>query len=220
VRRGRRGGPGAPRRSRALLREAIEVARTLEPEGLVVGTVGNVSVRIGDELRITPTRTSYGSMRARDLVAVDLGSGETTGGTPSRELPLHLAVLRARPDVGAVLHTHSVAATAWSFLDEPLRPELEDLAYHGIAPVQRSPPAPAGSDELARVAASILGDDRALLLGHHGVLTVGATPREALLVARVVERPARVAWLVRGAAPWATGVASAVLDDVAGSPGR
>lgn len=203
---------------RALLRGAIEVARALEPEGLVVGTVGNVSVRTGPTAHVTPTRTAYADLRARDLVMVDIEVGVTLGnGTPSRELPLHLAVYRARPDVGAVLHTHSVAATAWSFLDEPLRPELEDLAYHGIDPVRTSPPAPAGSDELARVAAETLGTGSAVLLGHHGVLTVGATPQDALLTARVVERQARVAWLVRGAAPWAVGAASAVPGDVAGA---
>jgi L-fuculose-phosphate aldolase len=199
---------------RALLPAAVEVARALEPEGLVVGTVGNVSVRTGPTLHVTPTRTDYATMRARDLVMVDVATGVTLGsGTPSRELPLHLAVYRARPDVRCVLHTHSVAATAWSFLDEPLRPELEDLAYHGIDPVRTSPPAPAGSDELARGAAATLGAGTAVLLGHHGVLTVGTTPQDALLAARVVERQARVAWLVRGAAPWAVGTAAAIEDD-------
>jgi len=212
-----------PRRAtsadRRLLRGAVEVARALEPEGLVVGTVGNVSVRTGPTAHVTPTRTAYAGMRDRDLVMIDIVSGTTLGrGTPSRELPLHLAVYRARGDVGAVLHTHSVAATAWSFLDEPLRPELEDLDYHGIAPIRTSRPAPAGSAELARGAAEALGDGSAVLLGHHGVLTVGSTPEDALLVARVVERQARVAWLVRGAAPWAVGAASAVVGDLAGDP--
>lgn len=220
-----RSGIGRPRRRRArsgdrlLLRDAIDVARTLEPEGLVVGTVGNVSVRTGPTAHVTPTRTGYAAMTARDLVMVDVATGVPLGdGVPSRELPLHLAVYRARPDVGAVLHTHSVAATAWSFLDEPLRPEIEDLAYQGIDPVRTSPPAPTGSDELGRVAAETLGTGAAVLLGHHGVLAVGATPHDALLVARVVERQARVAWLVRGAAPWAVGVASAADDDVVDRP--
>ncbi|WP_051471037.1 class II aldolase/adducin family protein [Patulibacter minatonensis] len=215
---GRRRSRRARIADHALLRGAAEVARTLEPEGLVVGTVGNVSVRTGPTVHVTPTRTGYAAMCARDLVMVDVASGVVLGaGTPSRELPLHLAVYRARPDVGCVLHTHSVAATAWSFLDEPLQPELEDLAYHGIAPVRTSPHADAGTEALATAAATTLGPDTAVLLGRHGVLTVGATPADALLAARVVERQARVAWLVRGAAPWATGVASAVLDDVAGS---
>ncbi|MDO9408017.1 class II aldolase/adducin family protein, partial [Patulibacter sp.] len=204
---------------RSLLGDAIRVAQTLEPEGLVVGTVGNVSVRTGPTAHVTPTRTDYASMRARDLVMVDVATGVTLGnGTPSRELPLHLAVYRSRPDVRCVLHTHSVAATAWSFLDEPLQPELEDLAYHGIDPVRTSPPAPAGSDELAAGAAATLGSGTVVLLGRHGVLSVGDTPQDALLAARVVERQAQVAWLVRGAAPWATGAASAVLGDGARTP--
>lgn len=213
-------GPARTRQARSgdrsLLHGAIEVARALEPEGLVVGTVGNVSVRTGPTAHVTPTRTPYAQMRARDLVMVDVATGTTLGdGVPSRELPLHLAVYRARPDVGAVLHTHSVAATAWSFLDEPLAPELEDLAYHGIDPVRTSPPAPAGSDELAHAAAATLGTGTAVLLGHHGVLTVGATPQDALLTARVVERQAQVAWLVRGAAPWAVGAGGETLNGAA-----
>lgn len=204
---------------RSLLGDAIRVAQALEPEGLVVGTVGNVSVRTGPTVHVTPTRTDYASMRARDLVMVDVATGVTLGnGVPSRELPLHLAVYRARPDVRCVLHTHSVAATAWSFLDEPLRPELEDLAYHGIDPVRTSPPAPSGSDELAAGAAATLGSGTVVLLGHHGVLTVGDTPQDALLAARVVERQARVAWLVRGAAPWAVGVEAAVVDGAVDGP--
>jgi L-fuculose-phosphate aldolase len=180
----------------------LAVARALGPEGHVVGTVGNVSVRDGDVLRITPTRRDYATMRRRDLVTVGLADGRPTGGVPSRELPLHLAVHRARPDVGAVLHTHSLAATAWSFLGEPLGPELEDLAYHGIDPVRTAPAAPAGSDALAAGAVAALGRGSAVLLGGHGVLTAAATPEDALLAARVVERQARVAWLLRGAPAW------------------
>lgn len=202
---------------RRLLSAAVDVARRLEPEGLVVGTVGNVSVRTGPTLHVTPTRTPYARMTARDLVMVDVATGVTLGnGTPSRELPLHLAVSRARPDVACILHTHSVAATAWSFLDEPLGPELEDLAYHGMDPVRTSPPAPAGSDELADAAARTLGAGTAILLGHHGVLTVGPDPERALLVARVVEHQARVAWLLRGAAPWAVAPPQAVEDGLPG----
>jgi L-fuculose-phosphate aldolase len=147
-------------------------------------------------------------MRPRELARVDVASGAPSrGGIPSRELPLHLAVYRARPDVGAVVHTHSVAATAWSFLDEPLGPELEDLAYHGIDPVRTAPPAAPGSAELAAGAVSALGTGSAVLLGRHGLLTTGDTPERALLVARVVEHQARVGWLLRGAAPWSVGPA-------------
>ncbi|WP_210491452.1 class II aldolase/adducin family protein [Patulibacter sp. SYSU D01012] len=191
-------GAGARRRARAV----VTAARALLDEGHVVGSVGNVSARVGRELRITPTRAAYERMRPRDLVRVDLATGAVRGaGVPSRELPLHLALYRARPDVGAVVHTHSVAATAWSFLGEALAPELEDLGYYDVGAVATAPAAPAGSAELARGAVAALGGGGAVLLGGHGVLTVGRTPEDAVVVARVVERQARVAWLLRGADP-------------------
>jgi ribulose-5-phosphate 4-epimerase/fuculose-1-phosphate aldolase len=196
--------PAAPSRSalRRRRRDIVAIARALRTHELCVGTLGSASGRIGATAHITPTRTDCATMRARDLVTVDVASGVTLGtGTPSRELALHLAVYRARPDVGSVLHTHSVAATAWGVLGAPLRPELEDLAYHGIGSVRTCPPGRAGTDDLARGAVARLGGSRAVLLGGHGVLTVGATPQDALLAARLVERQARVAWLVRGAAP-------------------
>ncbi|MCK9250391.1 MAG: class II aldolase/adducin family protein [Solirubrobacteraceae bacterium] len=181
---------------RAALR-VIRAARALVDEGLVVGTVGNVSARVGDRLVITPTRRDYATLRPRDLAIVDLTSGRTLRGTPSRELPLHRAVYAHRPDVQAVVHTHSVAATAWSFLGAPLEPELEDLAYHGIGSIRTSAPAPAGSDALATAVRTALGDSGAVLLGEHGVLGVGPDVDRALVAARVVEHQARVAWLLR-----------------------
>jgi L-fuculose-phosphate aldolase len=206
-------GSRSPRATgRALGRRVIAVARTLESDGLVVGTVGNVSARDGAALLITPTRAPYARMRRRELARVDVASGEPgRGAVPSRELPVHLAVYRARPDVRAVVHTHSVAATAWSFLDEPLGPELEDLAYHGIAPVRTAPAAAPGSVELASGAVAALGSGSAVLLGRHGLLTVGDTPERALLVARVLERQAQIGWLLRGAAPWAAGASDRSL---------
>ncbi|WP_051160592.1 class II aldolase/adducin family protein [Patulibacter americanus] len=203
--------------ARGLRRRVVAVARTLEADGLVVGTVGNVSARDGGALLITPTRAPYARMRPRDLARVDVVSGEPLpGGLPSRELPLHLAVYRARPDVGALVHTHSLAATAWSFLDEPLGPELEDLAYHGIDPVRTAPPAAPGSAELAEGAVAALGSGSAVLLGRHGVLAAGDTPERALLVARVLERQAQIGWLLRGAAPWAASASEMALPATTG----
>ncbi|MFA4929135.1 MAG: class II aldolase/adducin family protein [Patulibacter sp.] len=183
---------------RARDRAILNAGRALVARGLVVGTVGNVSARDGDRLRITPTRVAYETMRRRDLVSVGIVDGRPLGAVvPSRELPLHLAVYRARPDVSAVIHTHSVAATAWSFLDAPLEPELEDLDYYGIGPIRTAEPAPPGSDALARNVSHALGRSNAVLLGEHGVLAVGPTVADALIAAEVVEHQARVAWRLR-----------------------
>lgn len=177
----------------------VAAARRLEPEGLIVGTAGNISARCGDGLLITPTRTSYDRLRPRDLVAVTLEGtvAPRARRRPSRELELHLAVLRARPDAGAVVHTHSPHAVAWSFLDRPLEPRLEDNDYHAIGPIRTAPHHPAGSIALALAATAVLGESNAVLLGRHGVLTLAPTPDQAVTLARVVEYQAQVAWLLR-----------------------
>lgn len=182
----------------ALDRQIIDGARELVARDLVIGTVGNVSARAGGSIRITPTRTPYRDMDPADLVTVDLETGASAGDRrPSRELPVHLAVYRASRHVGAVVHTHSQYATAWSFLGAPLEPATEEMAYYGIGAVRTTEPAPSGSLELARSVTRGLGDSRAVLLGRHGVLAVGPTVESAIVVARAVEHQACVAWLLR-----------------------
>lgn len=179
--------------------EVLAGARAMLREGLVVGMVGNLSRRLGDRVLITPSRVPYERMGHEDLAVVDLEGNTLDGGRPSTELPLHLAIYRHRPDAGAVVHTHSPHATAWSFLGEPLVPETEENRYYGIGAVRTSPPAPPGSEELAAGVAETQGAASAVLLGRHGVLACGPSVEAALDVARVVERQAEIAWILRGA---------------------
>lgn len=187
--------------SRRLRGAIIRAAREMERRGLVVGSVGNISSRSRDRVLITPTMAAYGGMRQRDLVTTTM-SGRVVRGrrNPSRELPLHLLVYERRPDVRAVVHTHSPFATAWSFTGIPLEPGLEESIYFATGLLRCAPPAPAGSIDLAHRAADALGSSRAVLLGGHGVLAIGQEPADALLIARVVEHTAQVAWLMSDAA--------------------
>jgi L-ribulose-5-phosphate 4-epimerase len=173
----------------------VAAARALRERRLVVGSVGNVSVRKGPYVRITPTRVPYEVLRRSDLVTVD-ASGTVMAGTrtPSLELPLHLAIYTARPDVGAVIHTHSPFATAWSFLREPVPDLLEEQSYYGLGAVSVSRPCRSGSRELGRSVVAALGDSSAALIGAHGVVAVGPDCAAALVVAEVVEQAAHVAW--------------------------
>jgi len=91
-----------------------------------------------------------------------------------------------------------VHATAWSFLGAPLEPMLEDCVYYGLRSIRTSEPADSASPELAGSAVDALEGSRAALLGRHGVVAIGATLDEAVTTAEVVERQARVAWLLRG----------------------
>ncbi len=188
----------APPASRAERRSVVAVAREISRLGMVPATAGNVSVRGRGGILITPTRHPYRSMRTRDLVLL-ASDGVQIGGRlrPSRETPLHLAVYRERPEVGAIIHTHSPYATAWSFRGLRL-PDSEDLEYLGVGPVHTSEPCPAGSESLARAVVAGLGDSKATLIGEHGVVAVGSDPWEALEVAEVVESAARIAWILSG----------------------
>jgi ribulose-5-phosphate 4-epimerase/fuculose-1-phosphate aldolase len=176
----------------------VDAAREMLRLGLVTGTSGNLSARDGRSFLITPASMPYEQMDEADLVAIDsYGEPGEGGGEPSSEWRVHVAIYAARPDVDAIVHTHSVHATAWSFRGEPLDTGTEELEAAAGGPVLTAPFAPTGSDEIAAAAANALGDRRAVLLGRHGAVGVGATPQEALATCVVLERQAEIAWLVR-----------------------
>jgi len=164
--------------ARALL---VATARELLRRGLVTGTAGNVSTRHGDGMLITPAALPYEEMTADDVVAVGRG-GEAEPGQrePSSEWRVHAAIYAARPDVAAIVHTHSPRATEWSHLDRPL----------AGAPTTRY--APTGTGEIAAAAVDALGAGDAILLARHGVVGVGASLAAALATCVAVERRASV----------------------------
>lgn len=178
--------------------EVVDAAREMLRLGLVSGTAGNVSARDGESLLITPAASPYEQMSEEDLVALGPDGERGEGhGEPSSEWRVHAAIYAARPDVGAIVHTHSVHATAWSFSAEPLDTGTEQLEATTGAPVLTAPYAPTGGEEIAAAAVEALGDRGAVLLGRHGVVGVGARPAEALATCVVVERQAQRAWLLR-----------------------
>jgi L-ribulose-5-phosphate 4-epimerase len=190
--------------------------------GLLTGSVGNLSLRRGDRVTITPTRLPYAAMHRRDLVTVDLDwRGSRGNRRPSRELPLHLAVYRARADASAVVHCHSVWATAWSWLGERIRPDTEEIEYYGIGEVRTAEAADAGSERLAENAVRALGGSSAALLAGHGIVAVGADLPAAVTIARAVEQQAQVAWLLRIGAPMRGQIdAATVPSSAAGAEAR
>ncbi|WP_019874919.1 class II aldolase/adducin family protein [Sporichthya polymorpha] len=154
--------------------------------GLVVGTAGNVSVRDGDVVAVTPSGLDYARLTPADvgLHALD-GTALDARHRPSSELPLHLAVYAAT-DAGAVVHTHSPAATALTLLVDELPAVHYYVAMFG-GPVRVAPYHPFGSDELAAATAAALDGRRGALLAHHGAVTIGADVAQALELAIVLE---------------------------------
>lgn len=166
----------------------VATGQAMAAGGLVEGSQGNVSARLGKRVLITPRDTPYAGMRPGDLVEIDLEGAVLDGvREPSSEWRVHAAVYAARPDVGAVVHTHSPRAVRWSHHG------VELPVPGGLASVRCAPAAPAGSPELARAVAATLADGEAVLMTGHGVVAVGAGLEEALAVAREVERRAAAA---------------------------
>jgi L-fuculose-phosphate aldolase len=180
------------------LRAAVATAalRLLEA-GLLRGTAGNLSARSGGLVAITPTGVDYRRLDQASVPVVDLDGRPVDGElAPSSELPLHLAAYRARPDVGAVVHTHSRFATTFAVLGEEL-PAVHYLLAHAGRRVRVAPYATYGTGELADACVAALGGDRAVLLANHGVVAVGAGLERALLAAEAVEEVAELCWRAR-----------------------
>jgi L-ribulose-5-phosphate 4-epimerase len=164
--------------------------------GLVTGTAGNLSVRHGDVVLITPSGVDYETMQPDDLVAVNLdGSVVTQGTNPSVDTMSHVAIYRARPDVGAVMHTHSPYAAAFSTVGREIPPLITEAAGFLGGAVRVMEYVPPASPELGHRVAEGLGSDRAVLLPNHGVIATGETARKAFHAAVAVEESAQVAFL-------------------------
>ncbi len=177
----------------------LETSRRLEAKGLVEGTSGNVSARMPDgTVCITPSSVPYETMTLDDLVVVDL-DGAVVGGSraPSSEQDLHLANYRAFEEIGGVIHSHPVHATMFALVHEPIPAAIEEFVVHVGGDVRCCPYRTTGTPALADEVVANLEDRSAVLLANHGMVSVGATPEQALHTAAVVERTARIVWGAR-----------------------
>jgi L-fuculose-phosphate aldolase len=155
-------------------REVITIARKMTADGLVVGTAGNVSLRCGDLVAVTPTGVEYDELTIEDIALVRLDGTSVAGRLkPTSELPMHLAAY-ARPDVSAVVHTHALHATALSLLRDDVPAVHYQLAEFG-GNVRVAEYATYGSDQLARNMSAALGDLGGCILRSHGTITVGTS---------------------------------------------
>lgn len=181
------------------LRARILAAATeMATRGLCRGTAGNVSALASADGRavvaITPSGVRYEHLTENAICLTD-PTGRTLGGAflPSSELPLHLMVYATRPDVRAVVHTHSTYATTLAVCASPVKAVHYRLARAGVE-VPVASYARYGSEQLARSCVDALGQGRAVLLRNHGVVAVGPTLDEALETASAVEEVAELQW--------------------------
>ncbi len=184
------------------LRQAL-VEKCLELERLNVnqGMAGNLSVRSGQAMLITPTSVPYdkmtGAMIARMPIETDYGawSGPLA---PSSEWRMHLDIMRARPDVGAIIHTHALYATTLSLLHKPIPAVHYMIAAFGGPTIRCTDYAPFGTKELSDLAIEGLADRQGVLLGQHGMLATGRDLDEAMWRAVELETLAKMYVLALG----------------------
>lgn len=170
--------------------QVVRTARRTTADGLVVGTSGNVSARVGDTVLVTPSGVPYDRLGPRDAVAVDLDGQQVLGTLkPTSELPMHLAIYR-ETDAEAVVHTHAVHATAVSTLVDEL-PAIHYMTAALGGPVRVAEYALYGSDELADAMLEALRDRSGCLLRNHGTIVHGATLDQAY------DRTAQLEWMCR-----------------------
>lgn len=166
--------------------------------GLVVGAAGNISVRLpGDRVLIKAAGTRLGEMGPDDIAVINInGEPVEAGPAPSTEFRVHLAIYAARPDINAVVHTHSIYASVLAYLQQPLldvNPETTDV----VGEAAFVPALPHGTSELADAVAAALKTNKAAFMVKHGPIVVGATMAEAIDRALYLEEAARMTYLIK-----------------------
>jgi L-ribulose-5-phosphate 4-epimerase len=176
----------------------LEAARKMSDKGLVVGTSGNISLRLPATgkrqlLAITPTSRHYDTLGSDDIPIIDFDGRQVEGElAPSVETPLHIAIYRARKNVNAVIHTHSVFASAVSVAGLDIPPIMEDQVIFLGGEIKLAGFALSGTPELVASVIAALENRSAVLLPNHGAVTTGRTVRDAFTAAELIEKTARI----------------------------
>lgn len=175
--------------------EIVEAGMRMLHKGLVIGTSGNISIRISgeDKIVITPSQIKYDKIGVNDIVVVDFKKNVLEGDrSPSVETGMHIGVYETRPDVGAIVHTHSVYASAIASLGKTIPPFLDDIVLMLGGEIEVAEYGIPGSKELAENAVRALGKKNAVLLANHGSLSCGKNLEGAFVNAELVERVAKI----------------------------
>ena len=181
----------------------IKYSRLVYERRLTSAAGGNISVRAGKNILVTVSGTCLGEVSAEKMFLCSL-DGQILEGKegmkPSKETPFHLSIYRSRAQVGAVIHAHPVAATAFSMLNKPL-PLLTESAKVKLRDVPNIADAAPGSQELASLVHTAVSEEHprafAFLMQSHGILTLGCSLEEAFDTAELLEDSAKLALIQR-----------------------
>ena len=184
-----------------MLEELCQSAQSFYDRGYAFGATGNLSVRIGEHMWITPTGKPLKGLTPANLAQIDPQGRPLNGNRPSKEYPFHLGLYRRRPEAAAIVHLHSTYSVALSCLaaldeEKPL-PAITPYYFMRVAPLGIVPYHRPGSTELAQAVEQAAARHACLLLRNHGLITSGATWTEAVDRAEELEETAKLYFLLR-----------------------
>jgi L-fuculose-phosphate aldolase len=169
-------------------------ALALQASGLNQGTSGNASLRYGEGFLVTPSGMPPNDMNASSMVEMNMRGEAISPGKPSSEWRFHRDIYQARPEVGAVIHTHSMFATTLACLRKDIPPFHYMIAVAGGESIRCADYALFGTQALSDHAIKAINDRHACLLANHGMITVGKTLSQALYIAKEVETLCEQYW--------------------------
>lgn len=184
-----------------LKNDIVAMEKKLIAKNLVAGSWGNISCRVDENvLAITPSGMGYEKQRAEDIVLIDLEGNVLEGKhIPSSESKLHTAIYKACPEAKAIIHTHSIYASALAAMRKPVPAIIEDIVQIIGGRVNCAEYALPGTDELAENAVTAMLGRKAVLLANHGAVCWGKTLEDALMVAEILEKAAQIAVICKSA---------------------
>lgn len=173
--------------------ELLRTCQKMRELEMVIGSSGNVSTRVGDHVIITPSGIPYSKMRANDAVVVDL-EGNTVEGVhkPSMETPTHLNIYRHHPECRAIVHSHSVYASALAALRKQLPPVIDEIIPSLGGHIRVAEYGIPGTGKLAENVLHALEDRSGVLLANHGSLAIGPSLETAFHNAVLIERACKI----------------------------
>lgn len=176
-------------------KEVIEIGLEMVKTNLVVGTWGNISRRIDENLMaITPSGMDYDSLKPEDIVIVDMEGNVVEGDRkPSIEYIMHMEIYKDRDDINGIVHTHSIYCTAFAAARMGIPACLDDLVQIVGGNVRVAKYALPGTMDLAKNVVNALEERNAVILSNHGAVAGGRDLKEALKTALVLEKSAQAA---------------------------
>lgn len=173
--------------SKAKRQSIIDACLEMNASGINQGTSGNISLREGEGMLITPTGMPYAKMKPADIVEMNLNGAVVGDGRPSTEWRFHLDIYRARPDVEAIVHAHPTYCTTLAIMERDIPAIHYMVAVAGGDTIRCAPYATFGTQELSDHAVEALKDRKACLLAHHGLIAIGDSLERAMWLAVEVE---------------------------------